>query len=203
MEGGPIAYLRDFRFSSPRATLHEFQYSVCCHRGSPSCCCQPPARPSTRDKIEVSDWLAPSGLSHDLAERQVAKAEVSVIRCPNGGTIGQSAVRRKPPQLDRTPEHSIASCSQRRASHSLASSALSSPLTRVISRRTAATLAAHEIRAEADDVEALISMVKLTVLRDAADRGTAWMIEIIEGQFARRGIIEARSNGQGTWLART
>jgi len=46
-------------------------------------------------------------------------------------------------------------------------------------------------------------MVKLTVLRDAADRGTAWMIEIIEGQFARRGIIEARSNGQGTWLART
>jgi len=95
--------------------------------------------------MEVSDWLAPSGLSHDLAERRVGKAEISVIRCPNGDTIGQSAMRWQPRQLDGTPEHPIGFVLST-ASQSLASSALSSPLGQVVSRLIAATLAAREKR---------------------------------------------------------
>jgi hypothetical protein len=47
---------------------------VLCHRVSPSWCSIDGL--STRDKNEVSDWLALNGFSHDLAAQQVAKAEV-------------------------------------------------------------------------------------------------------------------------------
>jgi len=54
---------------------------VLCHRVSPSCfsidgTTPAAARLSTRDKIEVSEWLAPDGFSIDLAAQQVSKAEV-------------------------------------------------------------------------------------------------------------------------------
>jgi hypothetical protein len=74
LEGAPIDDLGRSKFIS-------FRSCELCHRVSPSCCSidgttPVAARLSTRDKIEVSEWLAPDGLSIDLAAQQVSKADV-------------------------------------------------------------------------------------------------------------------------------